>query len=389
MVAPVVTTNNRDQCSASAGRLKKGELNVLSIFHSGPLFREPQRVILEGMHPVSRGHRIHYKVVGNNAGKPVVYLHGGPGRGIDHSIWSFFNPRKYRIILIDQRGAGESTPRGSIDYNTTGDSVQDLECIRILLGVDKWMMFGIGSGTFLARAYAQEHPENVSEIVMAGVISFSPREIDWLFRYGASEHFPDAWANFARPMVTTPKSGLEKLLQRVRGNQPTTPGQWFLRPACDMTLVKLYHQLITSGTEEEQHQAVRAWTDWENTVCGDAKRSADGPAYEQAAVVAKIASYYFLNGGFIKPEEMAKGLNVIRAHRIPCVIVHGENDTVSPIAHLMELVKAWPEAKLIRVPGAGHSLVDTRIQRALVDVTEELGGCGCRFKFGERHKEEK
>lgn len=362
---------------------------MLGFLHSGPLYREPTRVLLEGMHPVSGGHRIHYKVVGNNSGKPVVFLHGGPGRGIDNSIWSFFNPRKYRIILIDQRGAGQSTPRGSIDYNTTGDTVEDLESIRILLGVEKWMEFAVGSGTFVARAHAQKYPESVSEIVMSGVISFSPREIDWLFRYGASEHFPEAWANFARAMQTVPKNNLDWLVQRLRGHQPTSPGQWFHRPAGDTTLLKIYHHLITAGTEDEQHQAVRAWTDWENTVCGDARRSAEGPAYEQASVVAKIASYYFLNGGFMKPEEMVRGLNVIRAHRIPCVIVHGENDTVSPIAHVMELAKAWPEAKLIKVPGAGHSILDPRIQRALVDVTEDLGGCGCMFKFGEKGQEVK
>lgn len=353
------------------------------LFNTGPLFREPKHVILEGLHPVSGGHKIHYEVVGNNAGKPVVFLHGGPGRGIQHSIWSFFNPRKYRIILIDQRGSGGSTPRGSLDYNTTGDIVEDLEAIRILLGVDKWMVFGCGWGSFLARAYAQKYPANVSEIVLTGVISFSPKEIDWLFRYGASEHFPEAWADFAKPMVMAPKNNWEKLLQRVRGSKPMSPGQWFLRPAGDVSLIRIYHHLLTEGNEDEQHEAVRAWTNWENTVCGDAKRSAEGPAFEQAAVVAKIASYYFLNGGFIKPEEMVKGLNVIRAHRIPGVIIHGENDTVSPVAHVMELVRAWPEAKFIRVPGAGHSIVDPNIQRALVQVTEDLGGCGCLFKFGQ------
>lgn len=356
---------------------------MLSFFNSGPLFREPKHIILEGMHPVSGGHRIRYQVVGNNSGKPVVFLHGGPGRGIDHSIWSFFNPRKYRIILVDQRGSGDSTPRGSLDYNTTGDSVEDLESVRILLGVDKWMLFGCGSGSFLARAYAQKYPTNVSEIVLTGVVSFSPKEIDWLFRYGASEHFPDAWVNFARPMAIPPKTGWEKFLSRFRGSKPLSPGQWFSRPAGDVTLLKIYHHLLTEGSEEEQHAAVLAWTNWENTVCGDAKRSADGPAFEQASVVARIASYYFLNGGFIKQEDMARGLNVIRAHRIPCVIVHGENDTVTPIAHVMELVRAWPEAKFIRVPGAGHSIVDTSIQKALVQVTEELGGCGCLFKFGQ------
>jgi proline iminopeptidase len=353
------------------------------LFHSGPLFREPKHVILEGMHPVPGGHQVHYEVVGNNTGKPVVFLHGGPGRGIDHSVWSFFNPRKYRIILVDQRGSGRSTPRGSLDYNTTGDIVEDLESIRILLGVEKWMLFGCGSGSFLARAYAQKYPTNVSEIVLTGLVSFSPKEIDWLFRYGASEHFPEAWADFAKPIVMAPKNGWEKFLVRLRGNKPMTPGQWFLRPAGDVSLLKIYHHLLTEGNEDEQHEAVRAWTNWENTVCGDAKRSAEGPAYEQASVVARIASYYFLNGGFIKPEDMLKGLNVIRAHRIPGIIVHGENDTVSPIAHAMELVRAWPEAKFVRVPGAGHSIVDQNIQRALVQVTEDLGGCGCLFKFGQ------
>jgi proline iminopeptidase len=351
----------------------------------GPLFREPEHVILEGMHPVSDGHVIRYRVVGNNAGKPVVFWHGGPGRGWEESVWSFFNPRKYRIILIDQRGSGKSTPRGSLTNNTTSDVVEDFELIRILLGVDKWMMFAVGSGTLPAFVYSFRHPTRVSELVLSSVTSFSPREIDWLFRFGASEHFPEAWARFAKPMVSGPKNRMEKLIKLIRGDKPLSPESLYLRPVGDTTLLKIYYHLLTQGTEEEQREAVRAWTDWENTVCGDAKRSAEGPAFEQASVVARIACHYFLNAGFISQDELAKGLNIIRAHRIPGVIVHGENDTVSPIAHVRELAKGWPEARLISVPG-DHSLNHPPIQRALVDVTEELAPCRCLFKFGSKEE---
>jgi proline iminopeptidase len=318
---------------------------------SGPMW-PVSNIVMNGYLPVSAGHSVYYEVRGNNAGKPVLFLHGGPGRGIDHSIWSFFNPRIYRIILVDQRGCGKSKPRGCLENNNTEALLKDLESLRILLGVKQWMIFGCGWGSALGLKYAQTFPDTVSEIILNNFIACTQSEVDWLFRYGASEFLPDAWEQFARPVAHMPG-----------------------------TILQAYYRLLTRGTEEEQRAAVERWTTWENAISDGANFSAKGADYDQALVVAKIACHYFLHGGFFSPGmQLLENMAVIRERKIKGVIVHGERDMVNPFKHARDLARAWPEAKFVLVPDAGHSVRDTRIQKALLAETKEFGGCGCLFK---------
>lgn len=299
-------------------------------------------------------HSISYEVRGSPRGKNVLFLHGGPGRGIADSVWSFFNPRVYRIILVDQRGCGNSKPRGELDANNTWALIEDLESIRDLLDIDRWMIFGSGWGSALGLAYAQSHPTRVSEMILNNVITFRQKEIEWLFQYGASEHFPDAWERFLEPVRHIRKSPL-----------------------------KAYYDLLTRGDDCEQAAAVRGWSIWEQATSeiydlDDCETSSD-----QASVVAKVACHYFVNAGFFTADtQLLENMETIREHNIPGVIVHGEDDMANPIAHARDLALAWPEAEYVVVPDAGHSTRNPKIQKALTKATEKFGGCGCLFKFG-------
>ncbi len=364
----------------------------MSLFNFGPLCREPKTIIMEGSHPVSGGHSIHYEVRGNNAGKPVLFIHGGPGRGIENSIWNFFNPKKYRIILVDQRGCGKSTPHGSVENNDTWSLIEDFESIRVLLGVDKWMLFGCGFGSFLALLYAQKHPTRVSEIIANNTMTNRDKEIAWLFGDGggASQHLPMEWRRFRKPVENVPAFLVQRyyrLLESfIRGG---TQAQW-TKPIDHHTLIKRYYRLLTSDKvdEKERHAAVEAWTRFENAISGDSRTNAPPKSADddQAYVVAKIAIHFFHHQGFLDDDnQVLDNMHIIREHKIKGVLVHGQDDQVNPIANALDLSEAWPEAHYIVVPNAGHSTRDTEIQRVLVQATDDFAGCGCLFPI---HKKE-
>lgn len=322
----------------------------MSLFGSG-LWHEP-KLRLSGTCPGAGdgGHEIYYETRGSPGGKPVLFIHGGPGRGIAHSVWSFFNPRSYNIILVDQRGCGKSTPKGLLVDNDTNSLVEDFELIRRRLGIDKWMLFGCGAGSALALAYAQKYPETVNTIILNNVIMFSPKELEWLFKFGASEFFPDDWAEFSTRVVSFGGS-----------------------------LLAAYYHALLNGDEEEKRKAVDGWTKWERTISGVASPVKDAST-DEAYNTAKIACHFFVHGGWFKPGELLENMSVIRKHEIKGVIVHGEGDHVTPIARAIELHRAWPQAEFVSVPGAGHSIADPRIQAALLKATADFGGCGCVIK---------
>ena len=296
-----------------------------------------------GQLDVGDGHSLYFEESGNPNGKPAVFLHGGPGGGCAPAMRRFWNPDIYRIILFDQRGSGNSTPHASIENNTTWDLVNDIEILRAALNIDKWQVFGGSWGSTLALAYCQAHPERVTEIVLRGIFMLRKKEIDWFYQHGASEIYPDRWQHYLAPI---PESEQDDLLAA-------------------------YHQRLTSDDEETRLTAAKAWSIWEgstSTLLPNADISGQFSADDKALSLARIECHYFVNGGFMKEDQLIH--NVDRIRNIPAVIVQGRYDVVCPAVSAWELSEAWPEADLRVVPDAGHSAFEPGNVHELIMATD-------------------
>ena len=284
------------------------------------------------------------------AGKPVIFLHGGPGGGCTPGHRCFFDPKTYRIILFDQRGSGRSTPHASLEDNTTWDLVADIEKLRKHLGVSKWQVFGGSWGSTLALAYAESHPTAVTALVLRGIFLLRKQEIDWYYedRCGASMIFPDAWEAYTAPVAADLKAG--------------------------RSLVEAYRKLLTGTDEALKRQAAGAWSRWEMStsalrVKAEDVARADDDAF--ALPFARIENHYFTNKGWFTSEsQLLDGVEKIR--HIPTVIVQGRYDVVCPARSAWDLHRAFPEAKLVLVADAGHSANEPGITSALVEATDEF-----------------
>lgn len=302
----------------------------------------------QGFLQVSDTHRIYWEESGNPKGKPVVFVHGGPGGGTDPKQRRFFNPDKYRIVLFDQRGAGKSTPHASLDENTTWDLVADMERIREHLHIDRWQVFGGSWGSTLALAYAEKHPTRVTELVLRGIFLLRKWELDWFYQGGASRIFPDAWAAY-----------LAEIPADERGD-----------------LMRAYHKRLTGDDKAVALSAARAWSIWEgSTSClhpdPELVRKMGGDVF--ALAFARIECHYFVNKGFFDRENQLIE-DVGRIRHIPAVIVQGRYDVVCPAESAWELSRAWPEADLHIVPDAGHSAMEGGILDQLVRATDRFAG---------------
>ncbi|MFO0635423.1 MAG: prolyl aminopeptidase [Nannocystaceae bacterium] len=297
-----------------------------------------------GMLQVSDIHSIYYEQSGNPRGKPVVFLHGGPGGGTDPKQRRFFDPSVYRIVLFDQRGCGKSRPHAELTDNTTWHLVADMEALRERLGIDKWQVFGGSWGSTLALAYAQKHPDRVSELVLRGIFMLRHKELAWFYQEGASALFPDAW---------------EKYLAAI--------------PAAEHgDLIAAYHRRLTSPDPAVQLAAARAWSVWEASTSflypsDDFIAHAGEDAF--ATAFARIECHYFTHGGFFETEEQLLR-DVGRIRHLPAVIVQGRYDVVCPMMSAWDLHRAWPEAQFEVVPDAGHSAYEPGIVHALVQATD-------------------
>ncbi len=295
---------------------------------------------------VSPIHNVYYEQAGNPEGQPVVFLHGGPGGGIVSDYRRYFDPAAYRIVLFDQRGSGQSTPHAELEGNTTWDLVEDIEKIREQLGIDAWHVFGGSWGSTLALAYAETHPERVSELVLRGIFLLRKREIDWFYQEGASALFPDAWEDY-----------LAQVPLAERGD-----------------LVRAYYKLLTSGDRRVQLEAARAWSVWEGrTSClfPNEELIRRTGTDDFALAFARIECHYFINGGFFDQGRELLA-NVARLRSIPTVIVQGRYDVVCPMESAWALHRALPEAKLVVVPDAGHSAFEPGIVHELVEATDRF-----------------
>ena len=304
-----------------------------------------------GMLDVGDGQHIYWEVSGNLAGKPVVFLHGGPGGATTPAHRRLFDPARYRIVLFDQRGCGLSIPHASqaeadLSANTTWHLVADLERLRGHLGIERWMVFGGSWGSALALAYAETHPERVTELVLRGIFTLRREELDWFYEGGASAIFPDLWADFVAPVPV-----LE------RGH-----------------LIEAYARLLNHPDPDVHEPAAIAWSRWESstiTLVPDPENIARFTQPEYATAFARIENHYFRHGGWWEEGQLIRD-----AHRlagIPAVIVQGRYDMCTPMMTAWDLHTAWPDAELRIIPDAGHAYDEPGILDALIQATDRFG----------------
>ena len=297
---------------------------------------------------VSPVHDLHYEESGNPQGKPVVFLHGGPGGGTEPKHRRYFDPAAYRIVLFDQRGCGRSTPFASLEENTTWDLVADIEKLRARLGIETWQVFGGSWGSTLALAYAQTHPEHVTELVLRGIFLLREAEIRFFYQEGTSWLYPDAWEAY-----------LDHIPEAERGD-----------------LLRAYYKRLTSTDRAVQSAAAKVWSVWEgSTSClvPNAELIARTGGDEFALAFARIESHFFVNDGwFTDGRELLDPRNVAKIRHIPGVIVQGRYDVVCPVKSAWDLHKLWPEADLEIIPDAGHAASEPGIVHELVRATDRF-----------------
>lgn len=292
---------------------------------------------------VGDGHTLAVHEAGNPDGKPAVVLHGGPGGGSSPKQYRFFDPEAYRIVLIDQRGSGESTPHASVEANTTWHLVDDVERVREHLGIERWLVFGGSWGSTLSLAYAQAHPERVTELVLRGIFLLRRSELEFFYQDGASHLFPDAWEQYVAPIPV-----------EERGD-----------------LIAAYHRRLFGDDPEERRRCATAWSHWEfatSMLDPDAAPRQDAPEVE---AFARIENHYFAHGGFFERDgQLLEGIDRIR--HLPCVIVQGRYDVVCPMRSAWDLHRSWPESELIVNTRAGHSMFDPENAAALVEACDRF-----------------
>ena len=299
-----------------------------------------------GRLPVGDGHELYFEQCGNPAGKPVVFLHGGPGAGCNTNARRFFNPEKYRIVLFDQRGCGRSTPHASLVANTTWHLVADIERLRKHLAIERWQVFGGSWGSTLALAYAQTHPQQVTQLVLRGIFMLRRWELEWFYQTGADAIFPDAWDDY-----------LAAIPEVERGD-----------------LMSAYHRRLTAADPAVQLEAAKAWSVWEGRTSylfQDPNHVEASAADLFALAFARIECHYFVNGGFFDRDDQLLA-NAYRLKGIPAVIVQGRYDVVCPMRSAWDLHQVWPEADLRIVPDAGHSALEEGNTHELILATDRF-----------------
>jgi len=306
---------------------------------------EPYRT---GRLPVTGGHDLYFEESGNPRGKPVVFLHGGPGGGTDPKMRRFFDPKRYRIVLFDQRGCGKSRPRASLVENTTWRLVEDIERLREHLGIERWQVFGGSWGSTLALAYAQTHPGRVTELVLRGIFLLRRWELEWFYQNpgGAAAIFPDLWERYIEPIPPEERDDM----------------------------IAAYYARLTSDDPEVVTRAARAWSMWEGATSFLRLNPDYVSRFRQSAYAttfARIECHYFINRGFLRSDNQLIE-DVGRIRHIPGVIVQGRYDIICPMKSAWDLHRAWPEADLRIVPDAGHSALEAGTIHELVSATDRF-----------------
>ncbi len=295
---------------------------------------------------VSALHEIYIEESGNPEGRPAVFVHGGPGGGTEAWQRQFFDPAKYRIVLFDQRGCGKSTPFAELSENTTWDLVADMERIRVLLGIEQWLVFGGSWGSTLGLAYAQSHPGRVQALVLRGIFLLRQAEIDWFYQAGTSWIFPDQWEAYR-----------DAIPEAERGD-----------------FVAAYYRRLTSSDAGVRAAAAKAWSTWEGATSKLLINSDMIARYgndQFADAFARIECHYFTHRGwFSRDDQLLADVHKIR--HLPAVIVQGRYDVVCPMKSAWDLHRAWPEAEFVVVPDAGHAASEKGTLSALIEATDKF-----------------
>jgi len=294
---------------------------------------------------VSEIHELYVDEAGNPDGLPVLFVHGGPGSACDASSRRFYDPSNYRIITFDQRGCGRSTPHSSLEENTTGDLIEDIEKIRQYLAVEQFVLFGGSWGSTLSLLYAQKYPQHVHAMVLRGIFLCRQVDLDWLYSDGANRIFPDNWDEFQRAIP-----------EAERGD-----------------LVEAYYNRLTGEDELARMAAAKAWSAWEGN-CSKLRPSAEAMAKftkpHNAMALSRIETHYFMNKGFIEENQILRNMDAIKD--IPGTIVHGRYDMVCPLDNAYLLHHHWPASELHIVRDAGHSASEPGNVDALIRASHDI-----------------
>lgn len=312
-----------------------------------PLY-PPIEPYAHGMLDAGDGHQVYWETCGNPAGKPALVLHGGPGSGCTPGMRRWFDPTAYRIVLFDQRNCGRSTPHASdpsvdLSTNTTHHLLADIEQLREHVGIERWLLWGGSWGSTLALAYAESHPDRVSEIVLAAVTTTRPNEVAWLY-HGLRRFFPEQWAQFS-----------ELAPESERGDLPSA-----------------YNTLLTAGDPMLRDAAARCWCDWEDAIVKLDPKDPPNPRYANPSfrmAFARIVTHYFSNNAWLEDGQLIRD-----AHRlagIPGVLLHGRPDLTSPLETAWLLHRAWPGSELI-LTNSGHSSADPSMSETIVAATDRF-----------------
>lgn len=306
----------------------------------------PIQPFASGMLDIGDGHSIYWERCGTPGAKPAVFLHGGPGGGCSAKQRQQFDPALYDVLLFDQRGCGRSKPFASLDANTTWHLVADIERLREMAGHQQWLVFGGSWGSTLALAYAETHPDRVSELVLRGIFLGTQAEYDWLYKYGASELYPEQWEKFR-----------DHVPENDRGD-----------------LVAAYHRFLTSDDEAVRLSAARIWSGWEDSVVTllPEPQPAGPEADQKALAVARIENHYFRHNCWLEPNQLLRDAH--RLHQIPGIIVQGRHDCCTPPAAAWALKQAWPQIELQIVPDGGHLFTEPGITDGLVRAADRFAG---------------
>ncbi len=291
------------------------------------------------------GHQVYYEEAGSLDGIPVVFLHGGPGAGTTSVHRRYCDPEKYRMILVDQRGCGRSTPHGAIENNTTQDLIKDLEAIRERLGIERWVVMGGSWGATLALLYAESHPKQVMGLILRGVFLGRQQDIHWLYQEGTRRIYPDYWQEFVQIIPENERQNI----------------------------VKAFYKRLTGQNELAKMGAAKAWAVWEARVATLEPNQALVNQFSNphlAVAMAKISSHYFAHDCFIEENQIID--NADKLEGIPGIIVQGRYDMLCPLENAWSLQSAWQDSEIHTIRDAGHSASEAGIIDALVRATKSM-----------------